>query len=116
MYSSGEAVSINCIDISGIANLVQWINSTGTVLTSSSSAAVILTIASITDQHHGNNYICRIHSSGVTRDLNYTIIVLGKQNPVIADMKLSLFHTFSTTESTDDPDQSFQHWDSESWQ
>jgi hypothetical protein len=78
MYSSGEAVSITCIDSSGIANLVQWINSTGTVLTSSSSTAVTLTIASVTDQHHGNDYICRIHSSGVTRDLNYTIVILGK--------------------------------------
>lgn len=78
MYSSGEAVSINCIDSSGTANLVQWINSTGTVLTSSSSTAVTLTIASVTDQHHGNDYVCRIHSPGVARDLNYTIIVLGK--------------------------------------
>ena len=78
MYSSGEAVSINCIDSSGTANLVQWINSTGIVLTSSSSMAVTLTIASVTDQHHSNDYICRIHSSGVTHDLNYTIIVLGK--------------------------------------
>ena len=100
MYSSGESVSINCIDSSGIANLVQWINSTGTVLTSSSSAAVMLTIASVTDQRHGNNYICRIHSSGVTRDLNYTIIVLGKQNPMIVDVKLSLFHISSVPPSS----------------
>lgn len=78
MYPSGEAVSINCIDNSGTANLVQWINSTGTVLTSSSSTAVTLSIASVTDQHHGTDYVCRIHSSGVTRDLNYTIIVLGE--------------------------------------
>ena len=93
MYSSGEAVSINCIDSSGTANLVQWINSTGTILTSSLSTAVTLTFASVTDQHHGIDYVCRIHSSGVTRDLNYTIIVLSEQNNVITTVKVysSLF-------------------------
>ena len=78
MYSAGEAVNINCVDTSGRADLVQWINSTGTVLTSSLSTSVTLTINSITDQHQGLDYICRIRSSGVTRDLNYTFIVLSK--------------------------------------
>ena len=71
-------LTLSCVDTSGTANLVQWINSTGTVLTFSSSNAVTLTFASVSDQHHGVDYICRIHSPGVTHDLNYTIIVLGE--------------------------------------
>lgn len=78
MYSTGEAVTISCVDSSGTADLVQWIDPMGTVLTSSLSTTVTLTINSITDQHHGLDYICRIHSSGVTHGLNYTIIVLGE--------------------------------------
>ena len=78
MYSAGEAVTISCVDSSGTADLVQWIDPEGTVLTSSLSTTVTLTLNSITDQHHGLDYVCRIRSSGVTRDLNYTIIVLGE--------------------------------------
>ncbi len=79
MYSVGESVSINCADTTGSTNLVQWLNSTGTVL-SFGSASITLTINLVTDRHHGLEYICRIHSSGNTRDLNYTIIVLSKCN------------------------------------
>ena len=78
MYSVGEAVNINCVDSSGTADQMQWIDSMGTVLTSSLSTTISLTINLITDQYHGLDYICRIRSSGVIRDLNYTIIVLSK--------------------------------------
>ena len=78
MYSAGEGVNINCVDSSGTADLMQWLNSTGTVLASSLSTSVTLTINSITDQHHGLNYVCRIHSPGVIRDLNHEIIVLSE--------------------------------------
>ena len=77
MYSIGEAVNLNCADTTGSANLVQWLNSTGMVLTFSSTS-VTLTISLLTDEHHGIEYTCRIHSSGVLSDLNYTIIVLSK--------------------------------------
>lgn len=77
MYSAGEAVNLNCVDTTGSANLVQWLNSTGVVLTSGSTAAT-LSINVVTDRHHGLRYTCRIHSSGSSRDLNYTIIVLSK--------------------------------------
>ena len=78
MYSVGESVSLNCVDTSGTASLVQWLNSsTGAVLSSGSSAAT-LSFSTVTDTHHGLQYVCRVHSSGVARDSNYTIIVLGK--------------------------------------
>ena len=78
MYSAGESVTINCVDRSGTANQVQWLDSMGTVLTSSLSTSVALTINSVTDQHHSLDYICRIFLSEVIRDLNYTIIVLSE--------------------------------------
>ena len=77
MYSVGESVSISCADTTGSAILVQWLNSAGRVLTSG-SGSVTLTINLITDRHHGLEYTCRIHSLGVTRDLNYTIFVLSE--------------------------------------
>lgn len=78
MYSVGEAVNLNCVDTSGSENLVQWLNSTGTVLTFG-MASVTLTINLITDRHHALQYTCRVHSSsGVTQDLNYTFIVLSE--------------------------------------
>lgn len=77
LYSVGEAVSINCVDTSGSVNLVQWLNSTGAVLTFG-SRSVTLTISPITDRHHGMIFICQIHSSGASRDLNYTFIILSK--------------------------------------
>ena len=78
MYSVGEAVSIDCVDTTGSANLVQWLDSTGTVLTFG-SASVTLTISLIADTHHGLEYTCRIHSSSaVTQDSSYTIIVLSE--------------------------------------
>ena len=76
MYSVGEAVNINCADTTGSANLVQWLNSTGTVLSSGSTYAT-LPIALITDRLHGAEYTCRTYLSRVTRDSNYTIFVLG---------------------------------------
>lgn len=78
MYSIGEAVTISCTDTTGLASSVQWVNATGTVLSSSSTSSATLTINTITDQHHENEYICRIHLSGSSRDLNYTTIVLSK--------------------------------------
>ena len=77
LYSVGESVSLHCTDTFGSANLVQWLDSHGTVLTSSSTS-VTLNINLITDRHHGAEYTCRIHSFGSTRDLNYTSIVLSE--------------------------------------
>ena len=78
MYSAGESVSITCVDSSGTADQLQWLDLAGTVLTFASSTSLTLTLSSITDQHHGLDYICRIRSSGVTQDFNYTIIVLSE--------------------------------------
>ena len=49
MYSVGEAVTINCADPNGAANPVQWLNSSGTILTFGLTSAA-LTILSITDR------------------------------------------------------------------
>ena len=102
MYSAGEAVTISCVDSSGVADLVQWIDPMGTVLISSLSTAVTLTISSITDQHHGLDYVCRMRSNGVTHDLNYTIIVLGELNHYTHLLQTTVFVPafYSTTSST----------------
>ena len=78
MYSAGQSVNISCIDSNGTADLLQWIDPMGAVLTSSSSTSVTLTFNSISDQQHGLDYICRTRSAGVTQDFNYTIIVLSE--------------------------------------
>ena len=77
MYSVGDAVSIDCVDTTGSANLVQWLNSSGRVLTFGSTSST-LSINLLTDSYHGLVYTCRIHSSGVTQDSNHTIIVLSE--------------------------------------
>jgi len=77
MYSVGEAVTISCGDGSGSADMVEWLNSTEAVLFSGSSSAT-LTIDVLMDSHHGSEYTCRLHSSGVTKDLIYTVVVLSK--------------------------------------
>lgn len=77
MYSVGESVRLYCADTFGSANLLQWLDSAGTVLTSSSTS-VTLNINLITDRHDGAVYTCRVHSFGSTRDLNYTSIVLSE--------------------------------------
>ena len=73
MYSVGEAVDIYCADTTGSANLVLWLNSTGTVLSSGSTSAT-LPIALITDRLHGEEYTCRT----LSQDSNYTIFVLSE--------------------------------------
>ena len=77
MYAIGEEVNINCVDTSNTAEQVEWLNSTGTVLISSLSSTVTLNIDTITDEHHGRTYTCRIRSSETVHDINYSIIVLG---------------------------------------
>ncbi len=78
MYSVGETVAISCVDTTGSTNLVQWLNSTGSVLMFGSTS-ITLTIGTITDRHHGLEYTCRIHlTSEVTQDLNYTIFILSE--------------------------------------
>ena len=77
MYAIGEEVNINCVDTSNTAEQVEWLNSTGTVLISSLSSTVTLNIDTITDEHHGHTYTCRIRSSETVHDINYSIIVLG---------------------------------------
>ena len=77
MYTAGEEVNINCVDSHETAEQVEWLNSTGTVLIFSLSSVVTLTIDTITDEHHGLDYTCRIRSSGTTHDISYNIIVLG---------------------------------------
>lgn len=76
MYSVGEAVNINCAPRSASSSLVQWLNSTGELI-SFGLKSVTLTISQITDRHHGLGYTCRILSES-TRDLNYTLIVLSE--------------------------------------
>ena len=78
MYSAGDSVSINCVDSSGMADQLQWVDPAGSVLTTSSSTSVTLAWSSITDQHHGVDYVCRIRTLGVTQDFNYTLIILSK--------------------------------------
>lgn len=86
MYSAGESVNINCVDSSGMANQLQWIDPLGTVLTTSSSAVVTLSVSAITDQYHGLDYICRMRLSGETHDTNYTFIVLSEYSYVSNDV------------------------------
>lgn len=91
LYSVGESVSLYCADTFGSANLVQWLDSAGTVL-ASSSTSVTLNINLITDRHHGAEYTCRIQSFGSNRDLNYTSIVLSESvhlNPHIHTVIIS---------------------------
>ena len=85
MYSVGESVGLYCADTFGSSNLVQWLDSAGTVL-ASSSTSVTLNINLITDRYNGAEYTCRIHSFGSTRDLNYTIIVLSEFGWLLASM------------------------------
>ena len=54
--------------------MVQQINSTGEVLNSGHSTAV-LTVSTLTDLYHGSKYTCRMQSE---LDLEYTIIILGE--------------------------------------
>ena len=72
-------MNINCVDTSNTAEQVEWLNSTGTVLIFSLSSTVTLNIDTITDEHHGLTYTCRIRSmtSETIHDINYNIIVLG---------------------------------------
>ena len=74
----GETVSLDCIDTTETATSVQWLNSTGHVLASSTTLSVSLNINPITDVHHGMRYTCRIHAEDLMTDLIFTVIILGK--------------------------------------
>ena len=90
MYSIGEAVNIDCVDPNSF--VVSWKNSMGTVITFGYKSAT-LTINSIMDIHHEEEYTCTIESSGAVRDLNYTIIVIGTLYNIEKKYKDSPFHT-----------------------
>ena len=114
LYSVGESLRLYCTDIFGSANLVQWLDSTGTVLASSSSA-VTLNINLITDRHNGLEYTCRIQSFGSSRDLNYTSIVISEFFIMYALITVTLLIPCSTTSSCYSSNQPFQYWSSNSW-
>ena len=78
MYAIGEEVNINCVDTSETSEQVEWLNSTGSVLIFSLSSTVTLNIDTITDEHHGLTYTCRIRSSENINDIRYSIFVLGE--------------------------------------
>ena len=81
LYAAGEVVNINCNDGSGLADQVQWLNSsTEEVLSVNGSTSVLLTFYPITDAYHSLQYICRIHTSGTVRDLTFIVFVLGKEH------------------------------------